>query len=105
GDEDPHPRTNDTRTMGPAALLGGRAAARRPAGSRRSAARARTPVGDEVAAPGHGSADDVWRLDDRALVLRGEAGTGRPGRPTPAEGPQGSWAPDCDHGHARAGDP
>jgi len=27
------------------------------------------------------------------------------GRPTPAEGPQGSWLPDRDHGRARAGDP
>ena len=97
--------THDTRTLGPAALLGGRALARRAAGARRLAARARTVSQEEMAAPGHRRTDDVWRLDDPALVLRGEGRAGGSGGPTPAEGPQGSWMPDRDHGRARAGDP
>src|SRR5436309_415241 len=91
--------------MGAPALLGGGPPARRPAAAWRVARGARAARREAVATPGHGPADAVRAVDDRALVLRGEERADGPGRPAAQEGPQGCRSPDGDLRRAQAGDP
>src|SRR4051812_25405453 len=104
-DETQTTRTNDTRTMGAPALLGGGPPARRPAAAWRVAGRARAAGREAVAAPGHERADALRAVDDPALVLRGQERADGPGRPAAQEAPQGRRAADGDLRRAQAGDP